>query len=93
MKPKYHVGDVLYRKDTQKKATIEQIVKYDSINKQCTQLCYQLSEPLNCGPHAMDDNYLRVDYIDSDDNYCDFKMSGVPKYHAGDKIESLKMVE
>jgi len=88
MKPKYHVGDVLYRKDTKKKATIEQIVKYDFGYSGDAKLCYLISEPLN-HKNVWSDVYLRVDCIDSDDNFCDFKVSGEPKYHKGDKIECL----
>ena len=75
MKPKYHVGDTLYRKDTQKKATIVEIKNIDFAPSMEFQpdypiLCYILSEPLNfkgmwCGC------YIPVKVIDNDENYCD----------------------
>ncbi len=94
MKPKYHVGDTLYRKDTKKKATILEI-KYvtfaPSMDFQPDYpiLCYILSEPINF-KEMWSDIYISVEIVDKDENYCDFKVSGEPKYHAGDKIECLK---
>ena len=84
--PKYQVGDILYRKDTQKKSKIDQIVQYIFGPSENPYLCYVVSEPLNFQP-CVSDHYLRVDYIDTDNNYCDFKNSGVPKYQVGDVIK------
>lgn len=88
IRPKYHVGDVLYRKDTQKKSEIKQIVLFKHQSYTDVKLCYFVEEPLN-DSSCWSDVYLQVEVVDNDPNFCDFKVSGEPKYKAGDKIQCL----
>ena len=65
--PKYHVGDVLCRTDTNISSEIKEIKMFQHFNKHA-ELCYVVEKPLNFMA-IWYDCYISVSLVDNDENF------------------------